>query len=192
MPARAGFALCSMRSKPAAAITCRPQHRLLEPGRMSDSGGVAYAFRATPGGAGHGPSLEGIAPIRSFVPEPSAGRLFLAGDAAHIVPDRRRGRTWRRPMRVRAHGHGSLLWLRRQAGSNLFHPLSMSGGRALLLVVHLHDAPLRRRCVPWRLAGRAHAIAASRASERFWRRIMSAQFRDQSPSKRDPGKRASG
>src|SRR5690606_13006155 len=35
-----------------------------------------------------GPSLEkSIAPLRSFVAEPLRfGRLFLAGDAAHIVP----------------------------------------------------------------------------------------------------------
>jgi p-hydroxybenzoate 3-monooxygenase len=35
-----------------------------------------------------GPSIEkSIAPLRSFVAEPmSVGRLFLAGDAAHIVP----------------------------------------------------------------------------------------------------------
>jgi p-hydroxybenzoate 3-monooxygenase len=35
-----------------------------------------------------GPSIEkGIAPLRSFVAEPLRfGRLFLAGDAAHIVP----------------------------------------------------------------------------------------------------------
>ena len=35
-----------------------------------------------------GPSIEkSIAPLRSFVSEPmSHGRLFLAGDAAHIVP----------------------------------------------------------------------------------------------------------
>ena len=35
-----------------------------------------------------GPSIEkGIAPLRSFVAEPlSYGRLFLAGDAGHIVP----------------------------------------------------------------------------------------------------------
>jgi p-hydroxybenzoate 3-monooxygenase len=35
-----------------------------------------------------GPSIEkSIAPLRSFVTEPMGyGRLFLAGDAAHIVP----------------------------------------------------------------------------------------------------------
>ena len=37
---------------------------------------------------GRGPSIEkSIAPLRSFVTEPMRfGRLFLAGDAAHIVP----------------------------------------------------------------------------------------------------------
>src|SRR5262249_45347003 len=37
---------------------------------------------------GTGPSIENsIAPLRSFVAEPMRhGRLFLAGDAAHIVP----------------------------------------------------------------------------------------------------------
>jgi p-hydroxybenzoate 3-monooxygenase len=35
-----------------------------------------------------GPSIEkSIAPLRSFVAEPlRVGKLFLAGDAAHIVP----------------------------------------------------------------------------------------------------------
>src|SRR5262249_27390741 len=48
-------------------------------------------LRLDPGLAGRivtGPSIEkSIAPLRSFVAEPMRfGRLFLAGDAAHIVP----------------------------------------------------------------------------------------------------------
>ncbi len=86
-----GFALCSMRSQVLSRyyiqvpLTDRPEdwpdeafwaelkHRLPEEvaGRMIT-----------------GPSIEkSIAPLRSYVAEPMRyGRLFLAGDAAHIVP----------------------------------------------------------------------------------------------------------
>lgn len=86
-----GFALCSMRSPTRSRyyIQCdaseRPEHwpdekfweelrRRLDP--------EAAAQLTT------GPSIEkSIAPLRSFVAEPMRfGRLFLAGDAAHIVP----------------------------------------------------------------------------------------------------------
>jgi p-hydroxybenzoate 3-monooxygenase len=86
-----GFALCSMRSPTRSRyyIQCdaseRPEHwsdekfweelrRRLDP---------EAAQRLTTG-----PSIEkSIAPLRSFVAEPMRfGRLFLAGDAAHIVP----------------------------------------------------------------------------------------------------------
>jgi p-hydroxybenzoate 3-monooxygenase len=86
-----GFALCSMRSVKRSryylqcsiddktenwsdeAFWDELRRRLDEPGR---------AHLVT------GPSLEkSIAPLRSFVAEPMRfGRLFLAGDAAHIVP----------------------------------------------------------------------------------------------------------
>ena len=86
-----GFALCSMRSKTRSRyyLQCALDDRVE---RWSDE-----AFwdelrkRLAPEAAEAlvtGPSIEkSIAPLRSFVAEPMRfGRLFLAGDAAHIVP----------------------------------------------------------------------------------------------------------
>ena len=75
----------------AAATTCSAASpRISRPGRTSGSGrsckprldDEARERLVT------GPSIEkSIAPLRSFVAEPMRfGRLFLAGDAAHIVP----------------------------------------------------------------------------------------------------------
>ena len=86
-----GFALCSMRSDTLSRyyVQCNaeddvadwPDHRFWD----------ELAQRIGPQTAQNletGPSLEkGIARLRSFVAEPmSYGALFLAGDAAHIVP----------------------------------------------------------------------------------------------------------
>jgi p-hydroxybenzoate 3-monooxygenase len=86
-----GFALCSMRSPTRSRyyIQCSlddhvdawPDERFwqaLKP-RLDDEGRASLVT---------GPSIEkSIAPLRSFVAEPMRfGRLFLAGDAAHIVP----------------------------------------------------------------------------------------------------------
>jgi p-hydroxybenzoate 3-monooxygenase len=86
-----GFALCSMRSPTRSRyyIQCGlddhvdawPDERFweaLKP-RLDDEGRANLVT---------GPSIEkSIAPLRSFVAEPMRfGRLFLAGDAAHIVP----------------------------------------------------------------------------------------------------------
>lgn len=86
-----GFALCSMRSLTRSRyyIQCRadedpeqwPDERFWEELRNRlDAGTAARLVTA--------PSIEkSVAPLRSFVAEPMRhGRLFLAGDSAHIVP----------------------------------------------------------------------------------------------------------
>jgi p-hydroxybenzoate 3-monooxygenase len=86
-----GFALCSMRSLARSRyyIQCPlddkldawPDSRFWDELRLRLPAAVAAAVVA-------GPSIEkSIAPLRSFVVEPlKFGRLFLVGDAAHIVP----------------------------------------------------------------------------------------------------------
>jgi p-hydroxybenzoate 3-monooxygenase len=86
-----GFALCSMRSKTRSRyyiqcpLTDKPENwtddRFWE--ELSSRIGVSLA-----GNLLTGDSFEkSIAPLRSFVAEPMRyGNLFLAGDAAHIVP----------------------------------------------------------------------------------------------------------
>jgi len=86
-----GFALCSMRSPTRSRyyIQCNaserpedwPDERFWEElKRRLDSEAAGRLIT--------GPSIEkSLAPLRSFVAEPMRfGRLFLAGDAAHIVP----------------------------------------------------------------------------------------------------------
>jgi len=86
-----GFALCSMRSNTLSRyyVQCPldddidewPDDRFWEELRHRLPEEFARALAT-------GPSIEkSIAPLRSFVAEPMRhGRLFLAGDAAHIVP----------------------------------------------------------------------------------------------------------
>ena len=86
-----GFALCSMRSLTRSRyyVQC-PMSDLVEDwsdARFWDE----LALRLDPKTAAElvtGPAIEkSIAPLRSYVAEPMRwGRLFLAGDAAHIVP----------------------------------------------------------------------------------------------------------
>ena len=86
-----GFALCSMRSPTLSRyyIQCTASDR---PEAWSDEAFWTELKRRIPAEQAEslvtGPSIEkSIAPLRSFVTEPMRwGRLFLCGDAAHIVP----------------------------------------------------------------------------------------------------------
>ncbi|MGL4727649.1 MAG: 4-hydroxybenzoate 3-monooxygenase [Bosea sp. (in: a-proteobacteria)] len=86
-----GFALCSMRSPSRSRYYIQvPANE--DPVRWSDQRfWDELRLRLDPEAAANvitGPSIEkSVAPLRSFVAEPLRfGRLFLAGDAAHIVP----------------------------------------------------------------------------------------------------------
>jgi p-hydroxybenzoate 3-monooxygenase len=86
-----GFALCSMRNRNLSRyyIQCSLNDR---PDDWSDDAFWEELRRRMPADKATalvtGPSIEkSIAPLRSFVTEPMRwGRLFLCGDAAHIVP----------------------------------------------------------------------------------------------------------
>jgi p-hydroxybenzoate 3-monooxygenase len=86
-----GFALCSMRSRTRSRyyIQCSLSEQVDE--WPDERFWRELARRLPPEAAARlksGPSIEkSIAPLRSFVAEPLRfGRLFLAGDAGHIVP----------------------------------------------------------------------------------------------------------
>lgn len=87
----AGFALCSMRSANLSRyyIQCDAHE---DPAAWSDQAFWDALRRRLPAQFADtiemGPSIEkSVAPLRSFVCEPMQwGRLFLCGDAAHIVP----------------------------------------------------------------------------------------------------------
>lgn len=86
-----GFALCSMRNPNLSRyyLQCRTDD---SPDNWSDEAFWDELRRRIPEEQAEklvtGPSIEkSIAPLRSFVSEPMRwGRLFLCGDAAHIVP----------------------------------------------------------------------------------------------------------
>lgn len=86
-----GFALCSLRSQALSRYYI--QVPLTDtPEQWSDDAFWAELKQRLPAEVARrlvtGPAIEkSIAPVRSFVAEPMRyGRLFLAGDAAHIVP----------------------------------------------------------------------------------------------------------
>ncbi len=86
-----GFALCSMRSRTRSRyyVQCPLQDRVEDWPDERVWGELKARLPEQVGARlDTGPSIEkSIAPLRSFVAEPMRfGRLFLAGDAAHIVP----------------------------------------------------------------------------------------------------------
>ena len=86
-----GFALCSQRSKVRSRYYLQVPLTDKVPAWSDDAFWQELRHRLDDEGRAQlvtGPSIEkSLAPLRSFVTEPMRfGRLFLAGDAAHIVP----------------------------------------------------------------------------------------------------------
>ena len=119
-----------------------------------------------------GRSLQkGVTPMRSFVAEPMRhGRLFLAGDAAHIVPptgakglNLAMADVWRARRRAGGYYHGrqrdARRVLRRGAAPRL-------AGAAILVVDDVDAAPVRQRqpVRPSSSTGRARLPGSSRAA----------------------------
>jgi len=86
-----GFAMCSLRSQVLSRYYIQVPLTDVVEDWSDEAFWSELKLRLPPEVAGRlvtGPSIEkSIAPLRSFVAEPMRhGRLFLAGDAAHIVP----------------------------------------------------------------------------------------------------------
>ena len=144
-----GFALHSMRSSHVSRLYLQvPADEDIEAlARRPDLGGAPHPARSV----NVGPVFEkGITPMRSFVAEPMQhGRLFLAGDSAHIVPPTgAKGLNLAvNDVRLLAAGPG-------EAGPRAPRPTSSTGTRPLLcagcgaprtLELHDADAPRPRR-----------------------------------------------
>jgi p-hydroxybenzoate 3-monooxygenase len=150
-----GFALCSQRS------TTRSRYYLQVPltDKVEEWTDEAFwrelSWRLDPEAREKlvtGPSIEkSIAPLRSFVTEPMRfGRMFLAGDAAHIVPPTGAKGLNLAATDVKYLSNALVGLLRRQdrrGHKHLLGPLPAPHleGRALFVVVHQPDAPVSGR-----------------------------------------------
>ena len=167
-----GFALCSMRSATRSRyyVQCALDDKVE---RWSDDAFWAELRARLDAEAAAelvtGPSIEkSIAPLRSFVAEPMRfGRLFLAGDAAHIVPP-----TGAKGLNLAAGDVGLLARAlaehyareERRRHRRLFGalPAPRLARRALLVVVHVADAQVSRR--PARSARRCRRPSSTTSS----------------------------
>ena len=151
-----GFALLSMRSPRISRLylQCRPDEDLAAMAGRSYLGRTAAAASRPPRASAstRGPILQkGVTAMRSFVAEPMQyGRLFLAGDAAHIVPPTgAKGLNLAAAdVRILAHALACALSHRlRQPARPLLGnlPSPRLARPALLLVDDFHAAPLRGR-----------------------------------------------
>lgn len=118
-----GFALCSMRSPTRSRYYVQVPTSEKAADWSDDRFWDELRSRLDPGTATRlvtGPALEkSVAPLRSFVAEPLRfGRLFLAGDAAHIVPP-----TGAKGLNLAAHDVGCLA----EAFGELYHERSHAG-----------------------------------------------------------------
>ena len=157
------------------AVLARRQGRALERRRVLGRAARAASTTRPPAALVTGPSIEkSIAPLRSFVAEPMRfGRLFLAGDAAHIVPP-----TGAKGLNLAAGDVGLLARAlaehyaeqERRRHRRLFGalPAPRLARRALLVVVHLADAQVSRR--PARSARRCRPPSSTTWSTRARRR----------------------
>ena len=183
------------------AVLAEGQGRGLERRRASGTNCAAACDREAAEALVTGPSIEkSIAPLRSFVAEPMRfGRLFLAGDAAHIVPP-----TGAKGLNLAASDvrylSRALIEHYKERSERRHRPLfaALPGarleGRALFLVVHRPDAQVprdRRRSARSCSAPSSTTWSARAPPRRRWPRTTSG-CRSTTEARARPAPRSAG